>query len=152
MTQPQKVAAAAAFWSDKEAIDDQMKAVMLIAEKKKFRPKTVVGLDLDRKARHLASLVSLPDTIAARVLVTYHLVEKRPMMGAFLDALGIEHEGGVIKADDVTPDASKLEAAAATIAGQFPAEDVDLYLHTLICQDPETWGGLRSVPQLQSAP
>ena len=149
MTQAQKVSAATAFWSDEEGTDDQIKAAMLIAEKKKFRPKTVVRLDLDRKARHLASLASLPDAIVARALVTYHLAEKRTMMGAFLDALGIEHEAGLIKADDVTPDPSKLEAAAATIGAQFPAEDVDLYLNTLLCQDPDTWGGLRDVPQLQ---
>lgn len=149
MTQPQKVAAALAFWSDAEGTDDQIKAAMLIAQQKKFRPKTVIGLDLDRKARHLASLASLPDAIAARVLTTYHLAEKRPMMGAFLDALGIEHDGGLIKAENVTPDASKVRAAAAKIAEQFPAEDVDLYLNTLLCQDPETWGALRGLAQLQ---
>lgn len=149
MTQPQKVAAALAFWSDEEGTDDQIKAAMLIAQQKKFRPKTVIGLDLDRKARHLASLASLPDAIAARVLITYHLAEKRPMMGAFLDALGIEHDGGLIKAENVTPDASKVRAAAAKIAEQFPAEDVDLYLNTLLCQDPETWGALRGLAQLQ---
>jgi hypothetical protein len=124
--------------------------VMLIAQQKKFRPKTVIGLDLDRKARHLASLASLPDTLAARTLVVYHLAEHRPMMAAFLDALGIEHENGLIKEDEVKPDASKIAAAAADIAEKFPPSDVSLYLNTLLSQDPDTWGGLRDVAQRQA--
>ena len=33
-----------------------MQAVLIISQQKKFRPKTVLALDDDRKARHLASL------------------------------------------------------------------------------------------------
>ena len=134
--------AARAFWQDEEATDDQVQAVLAIAQQKKFRPKFVLGLDVDRKARHLATLGSLPEAIAARVLIVYHMAEQRSMMGAFLDALGIQHEDGLIKDDDVKPDPAKLEPAAAQIAQQFPAEHVSLYLNTLLCQDPETWGGL----------
>ena len=77
-----------------------MQAALLIAQQKKFRPKTVIGLDVDRKAKHLASLASLPDSIAARALMLYHLADQRPMMGRFLDALGIAHENGLIKEDE----------------------------------------------------
>src|SRR4029079_530687 len=104
MTPDQKLRAARAFWHDEEAESDQVQAALLIAQQKKFRTKTIVGLDEERKARHLASLMTLPDTIAARALITYHLAEQRPMMGAFLDALGVEHENGLIKADDVKPE------------------------------------------------
>src|ERR1700751_4767672 len=101
MSADQRLAAARAFWTADDAIDDQLQAALLIAQQKKFRPKTVIGLDLDRKARHLASLPSLPEAIAARVLVLYHLAAKRPMMAAFLDALGIAHEEGLIKEEAV---------------------------------------------------
>ena len=67
------------------------------------------------------------------------------MMGAFLDALGIKHQNGLIEQDDVKPDASKLASAASVIARQFPADEVSLYLKTLVCQDPETWGGLSAL-------
>ena len=43
------------------------------------------------------------------------------------------------------PDAGKLAPAAAQLGEQFPAEDVSLYLNTLLCQDPETWGGLKEI-------
>lgn len=151
MTPDQRQHAALAFWRDENATDDQVQAVLLISQQKKFRPKTVVGLDEERKARHLASLPSLPDAIAARVLVVYHLAEQRGMMSAFLDALGIAHEEGLIQEDDVKPDAGKVAPAAAAIATKYPAADVSLYLNTLLCQDPETWGALQGLPELGSA-
>jgi hypothetical protein len=135
MNGAQRLASARAFWADDEAIDDQIQAALLIAQQKKFRPKTVIGLDLDRKSKHLAS----------RVLVLYHLTDQRALMGRFLDALGIEHENGLIKEDDVKPDKTKLAPAAATVTREFAPDDVRLYLTTLLCQDPETWGGLEEI-------
>jgi len=142
MTIDQRTRAARAFWGDPEATDDQVQAALLIAQQKKFRAKTVVGLDLDRKARHLATLGALPEQIAARALIVYHLAEQRPMMAAFLDALGIAHENGLIKEESVKPDVAKVGPAAAQIAKEFPPDDVRIYLTTLLCQDPETWGAL----------
>ncbi len=141
----QRLASARAFWADEEAIDDQIQASLLIARQKKFRPKTVIGLDLARKSKHLASLASLPDAIAGRVLVLYHLSDQRAMMGCFLDALGVGHENGLIREDGVKPDQAKLAPAAAALAHRFAPEDVRLYLATLLCQDPETWGGLADI-------
>jgi len=148
MTPDQRHHAALAFWRDETATDDQVQAVLLISQQKKFRPKTVIGLDDERKAKHLASVPSLPDAMAARILVVYHLADQRPMMGAFLDALGIAHENGLIQEDDVKPEAAGVAPAAAAIATTFPAADVSLYLNTLLCQDPETWGALEGVPEL----
>src|SRR4051812_49350815 len=145
MTSAQRLASARAFWTDDEAIDDQVQAALLIAQQKKFRPKTVVSLDLDRKARHLSSIAGLPDTLAARALIVYHLAEQRPMMGAFLDALGIKHENGLIEEENVKPEEAKLAPAATKLTSEFPADDVRLYLNTLLCQDPDTWGGLSDI-------
>jgi hypothetical protein len=148
MTAEQRLQAARAFWLDDQATNDQVQAVLLISQQKKFRPKTVASLDEDRKARHLASLISLPDSVAARALVVYHLAEQRAMMGAFLDALGIKHENGLIEEDAVKPDADKIGPAVAALAQQFPPDDVRIYLNTLLSQDPETWGGLAGLPQI----
>ncbi len=67
------------------------------------------------------------------------------MMGAFLDALGIAHEDGLIQDENVTPDPAKLASAATTLKETFPPEDVSLYLNTLRCQDPQTWGALGNI-------
>src|SRR6266550_7068726 len=115
LTLEQRQRAARAFWEDPDATDDQVQAAMLIAQQKKFRPKTVIGLDVDRKAKHLATLGSMPEQIAARALIVYHLAEQRPMMGAFLDALGVAHENGLIQDEEVKPDATKIAPAAAQI-------------------------------------
>ena len=143
MTSDQRSRAARAFWQDEEGSDSQIQAVLAIAQQKKFRPKTVIGLDDDRKTHHLASILSLPDPVAARALIVYHLAEQRDMMGAFLDALGIAHENGLIKDDEVKPDVTKIPAAVASLREKFPEGDVSLYLDTLVCQDPETWGAIR---------
>jgi hypothetical protein len=147
MSLDQRTRAARAFWEEPEATDDQLQAALLIAQQKKFRPKTVISLDEERKARHLATLGSVPDQIAARALIAYHLAEQRPMMGAFLDALGIPHDNGLIQEDSVKPEPEKIAPAAAQIAQQFPPDDVRIYLNTLLCQDPDTWGALDQVPE-----
>lgn len=147
MTLEQRHQVALAFWRDEQSTDDQVQAALLIAQRKKFRPKSVIALDDERKAKHLASLALVPEQIAARALVSYHLMTQRPMMSAFLDALGISHEDGLIKDDEVRPDPEKLGPAAAALASQFPRADVSLYLNTLLSQDPETWAGLKTLPE-----
>jgi hypothetical protein len=143
MTTEQRLRAATALWRNDGATNDQMQAALLIAKQKNFRPKTVIALDGDRKARYLATVPDLPEALAASVLIIYHMADQRPMMGAFLDALGIAHENGMIQDDAVIPDPTKLAAAVAAIVEAFPPHDVSLYLNTLLCQDPATWGALR---------
>ena len=89
------------------------------------------------------------EMVAARLLVTYHLAHQRPMMGAFLDALGVAHEDGIIADEDMkAPPAETLAEAAKKLAAAYPASDVALYLSTLTWQDPETWGALSSLPEV----
>jgi hypothetical protein len=148
LTGEQRLRVAQAFWLDERSADVHAQAAMLISQAKKFRPKTVMSLDDDRKARHLASLLSLPDSVAVRALIAYHLAEQRPMMSAFLDSLGIAHDNGLIQQDHVAPDVAKIGAAAADLANRFPPDSVSLYFNTLLSQDPEAWSGLSDVPQL----
>jgi hypothetical protein len=146
----QRIDAAGLFWADEQSADQQLEAVGSIASHMKFRPRSVLGLADDRKARYLAGLPNLSDAIAARALVSYHLARQRPMMGAFLDLLGIPHENGLIAEETVPkPDPEKLKAAAADLAAKYPAPDVALYLATLVSQDPDTWEGLAELPQTQ---
>jgi hypothetical protein len=143
-----KLEAAEAFWSDPEGGLEQAEAVALIAQKIKFRAKSVVTMPAEKRARHLASFPVVSELVAARLLVAYHLVHQRPMMGAFLDAIGIAHENGMIAGEEVkAPPAETLRKGAAAIAGQYPKDDVALYINTLLWQDPETWGALTEAPE-----
>jgi len=144
-----RVAAAGAFWADEQAALEQAEAVALIARQIKFRPKSVLSLTVDKKARHLAGLVQVSDLLAARLLISYHLECKRPMMGAFLDALGIAHEDGLIKEEEPkAPDATTLDTAVNALTAAYPKADVARYFWALLWQDPETWGGLKGRPEL----
>ena len=143
-----RLQAAEAFWGDRNASVEHAEAIVAIAQRIKFRPKSVIALPVDKKARHLVSLSGVSELVAARLLVAYHLAHQRPMMAAFLDALGVAHEDGLINDEEIDPPApERLEQAAKALAGSFPAEDVALYLSTLMWQDPETWGGLDKVPE-----
>ena len=138
-----RMAAAELFWADEQSTEQQVEAIGALAAHMKFRAKSVVGLPIDKKAKYLATLPAVSDTVAARALVNYHLERQRPMMGAFLDSLGITHEDGLISEENVTkPEPEKLRAAAADLSSKYPEEDVTLYFSTLVSQDPDTWGGL----------
>ena len=138
-----RLQAAAAFWHDQNAGAEQAEVLATIAQRIKFRIKSVLSMPVEKKARQLVALPAVSEMVAARLLVAYHLVHQRPMMGAFLDALGIAHEEGLISEEDIQPpDADKLKAASRTLSDAYPAEDVNLYLSTLTWQDPDTWGGL----------
>ena len=143
-----RVDAAGLFWEDEHSADQQVEAVSAIATQMKFRPKSVIALAPEKRAKDLAQLPSISDTIAARVLVNYHLERQRPMMAAFLDLLGIQHENGLISDETVAkPDPAKVQNAAKELSAKFPSEDVSLYLSTLVSQDPETWEALIDVAQ-----
>lgn len=147
-----RLAAATSFWNDDQAALERAEAVSLISRQIKFRPKSVLTLSSDRKAKHLAGLPQVSDLLAARLLVSYHLEHQRPMMGSFLDLLAIKHEDGLIADESpVAPEAAALDQAVTTLGQQYPPAAVSRYFWTLLWQDPETWGGLHGRPELQAA-
>lgn len=143
-----RLKAAEVFWTDEQSTEQQIEAVGAIATHMKFRAKSVIGLPLERKARYLAAFPGISDSVAARALVSYHLEYQRPMMGAFLDSLGIGHEDGLINEENVSvPNGERVRTAAAELAAKFPADEVALYFSTLVSQDPETWSELATLQQ-----
>ena len=51
-----KLQAAEAFWRDEKPACEQAEAVALIAQRIKFRAKSVMALPVEKKARHLVAL------------------------------------------------------------------------------------------------
>ena len=138
-----RLAAADAFWRDEDAGDQQAEAIVVLAKRLNFRTKSVQGLPVERRARHLAQLPDISDAVAGRALVAYHFSHQRPLMAAFLDALGIPHDSGLITAEEVAaPARAVLAAAVEKTRGAFPGVAVDLYLRTLVALDGDTWAGL----------
>ena len=137
-----RMVAADAFWRDdqSDAGAQQVEAIVTIAKRLNFRAKSVQALPIEKRAKHLAQMADVSEAVATRALIAYHFSAKRPLMGAFLDALGIAHEDGLIKEESVPPPPQdKLAAAIKAVRGGFPVQDVDLYVRTLAALDSETW-------------
>jgi hypothetical protein len=144
MPPDRRLEASRAFWEDEQSGEQQAEAILAIAQHLKFRPKSAASLPVDKLVRYLVTLPNVSDLVASRLLVSYHLSAQRPMMGRFLDALGIAHDNGLITAEEVErPDPARLEEAARTLRQEYPEQDVELYFSTLVAQDPETWGSLQ---------
>src|SRR5262245_2116068 len=143
MGDARRASAAMAFDSDTSLKDFHRAAETFIGRAKNFRPQFVRKLPVEKRAQYLAHLPLTPD-LASQLIVSYHFAHQRPMMAAFLDALHVANENGLIKEDVEmsAPSETDLETAVKTLRSQFPPEDVDIYLLTLQAQNPEVWGGL----------
>jgi hypothetical protein len=143
LPEEEKLRAAEAFWQEPEGIEQQVEAMALLAQRLKARPRYIQGLPVEKRARHLAHYPAMPDVLAARLLVSYHLTHQRPMMAAFLDAIGLAHDNGLITQDPAAPISSeKIAAGANALASAYPPAAVKLYFSTLLAQDPDTWKDL----------
>lgn len=140
-----ELAARAMFTSEDPEI--RTEAQLALAQQLRFRPQFVQKLPVDKRVGYLARQVRPDDNLAGSLLLALHLGERRPVLAAFLDALGVEHDDGLL-ADDAdlgVAEGETLDRAVAAIEERFPAEDVELYLASLFALDRETWSGLRGV-------
>jgi len=138
-----RLVAATAFWEDEHGLDQQVEVIVTLARKLNFRPKSVQQLSVERRAKLLANMAEVSEAVATRGLIGYHLAAERPMMAAFLDAVGLEHDNGLITAEEVpTPAPEKVAAGVTAIKAGFPPDAVRLYLHTLLVLDGDTWGAV----------
>lgn len=119
-------------------------ADVTIAMTMRFRDAMVRQLPVERRAAYLAKIGSPTENLASSLLLALHLEQRRPILAAFLDALGVPHKDGLIAEDHElkAPEAKVLRGAVAKIGASFDAAEVDLYLATLLALDPDTWGGL----------
>jgi hypothetical protein len=143
-----RLAAATAFWNDEDEAAEvpQIEAIMLLSKRFNFRPKSMQALPVERRAKQLAQMGDVSDAVAARALVSYHFADERPLMGAFLDAVGIKHDNGLISEDKVDPpDEATLRKAVDTLRSGYPEDAVTLYLKTLWALDNDTWAGLKGL-------
>ncbi len=140
MSADQRRLAVEAFWRDGGGPEEKAQAIAAIAQRLKFRTKSAAVLPIARKMQYLLDLPTVPEPVAAKLLVSYHVEHQCAMMAAFLDALCVKHVNGIVDDETVIPrDPDKIRAAVKVIAATFPAEDVALYLSTLSWQDHETW-------------
>lgn len=142
-----QLAARALYRHDWGNAPTRREADLAIALGMRFRDALVRQLPVDKRAAYLAKSVAPDDGLASSLLLALHLENRRALLGAFLDALGLPHDDGLIAEDHEVPpqEAGRLSAAAATLFERFDAADVEIYLATLVAIDPGTWGALVDV-------
>ena len=123
-----------------------------LAEALRFRPAGVRKLPVDKRVDYFVRRVRPDNSLASTLLTTLHLAHRRPLLGAFLDALEVPNDDGLI-APGHEPEplaANRLAPAIHGLRARFDAADVDLYLATLLALDPDVWDGLK--PLLEPGP
>jgi hypothetical protein len=110
-------------------------------------PQAARSLAPDAQARILATVLDPGEPLCQGLLVSLHLAHRRPLLCAFLDALSLPHEDGVLKEEaqaETEVPAEKVRVALGSLAS-FPHGQVRTYLNTLWLQDPERWAALEAV-------
>jgi hypothetical protein len=141
----ERLAAATAFFAEPPP-ELAGTALGALVKARHLRPQAARALAPDAQARILATVLDPGEPLAQGLLVSLHLAHRRPLLGAFLDALGMPHEDGVLKEEGEAPEPAseeKVKGAVAALAS-FPAGEVRTYLNTLWLQDPDHWKALEA--------
>ena len=119
-------------------------AFAAIVRARRMRPQAVRAMSPEAQARAVAAILDPGEALAGSLLVALHLGERRPLLRAFLDAMGLPHEDGILKEEAEETPAPTVEALRTAIQGlaSFPKDHVDTYLNTLFLQDPDRWAAL----------
>jgi hypothetical protein len=122
-------------------------ALGALVKARHLRPQAARALAPEAQARILATVLDPGEPLAQGLLVSLHLGHRRPLLGAFLDALGLPHEDGVLKEETEAQEPATEEKARGAVAalGSFPPNHVQTYLNTLWLQDPDRWKALEAV-------
>ena len=150
LDEPVRRLAARAMYGDDPELRGQ--ADQALADALRFRPAGVRKLPVDKRVDYFVRRVHPDNTLASTLLTTLHLAHRQALLGAFLDALEIPNDDGLIPPDHEPEPvaADRLAPAVDALRERFDAPDVDLYLATLLALDPQVWGGLRTL--LEPAP
>ncbi len=150
LTPDEKTEAITACLSDDENGWVKNSTRTAVAAALKFRPQTVATWPRQKLVSEAARLPLDDAQLLSAYIVDLHLGHRRPMMGAYLDTLGIENDEGRIDSEKVevpVQDAKKVAAAADALVAKFPPDEVATYFLTLLLQDSATWAGL--IPWLE---
>ena len=146
MDEDDQKAAAVAFWNGADR-ESRGALEVALAQDLKFRPQSVRKLSAERVSGRLVRLAeALPESVLFQYLFHLHMGERRPMMAAYLDAVGLPHDDGTLDLPDdfEGPDAAKVESAGRDLAAK-EGNAALVYLGTLMVADAEFWTGLEPV-------
>lgn len=146
LSRADRLAAATCFW--REPPQEMLGAALAaIVKARRMRPQAARALSDEVRSPALAGILDPGEALAAALLVALHLGERRPLLTAFLDALGLPHEDGILKeeADALPPPTPEAVSSALAALGTFGRPEVEAYMNTLWLQDPTRWAALERV-------
>lgn len=117
-------------------------AVQILAARRKLRPVFVERKPRPERDQWLREALGRKtnEDAALEVLQAWLLGAHRPMICAFLDELGVSHDGkGLIDDLPDEPAAAKLDAAIDHLLEKNPAEVVAVYLNLFDFMEPGRW-------------
>jgi hypothetical protein len=125
------------------------RADLAIAAALRFREVAVRRLPVERRVAYLTRAVRPDDSLAYALLMALHLESRQELLQTFLDELGIPQQHGLIDETHElkAPGPERLAQAVDKLYASFPAEQVTLYLTSLVAMDRTTWNGL--APQIR---
>jgi len=125
-------------------------AVAAAAATMKARPQFMMKQPRDKRAKLIRQALSriAASPIAEEILATYFLEVRKDLLTEWLDALGLEHEDGVLKTNAPEPPSDaelekKVEAYRS--AGGAAAEDRELLLLAFAAQSAIEWPGFEAM-------
>lgn len=133
-------------------------ALDTLAPLRKLRPVFVRKKDLAWQRKWLQESLEMRvgDQTAEHLLQIWLMRAQTPMLTAFLDKLGVAHDGnGAVDELPETLDATKTRNAVNLLLEKFPAPHVAVYLQVFQLQQPGGWPeiaeAIRQEPCLQLA-
>jgi hypothetical protein len=143
LTPDERLQAASAFFAETPR-DLVGSALGVLAKARRMRPQAARSLKPEAQSRILASVLDPGEPLAQGLLVSLHLKERRPLLAAFLDALALPHENGVLaeEAEKLPPPSPEKLREAVLALKVLPRDQVLTYLNTLLLQDPSRWAAL----------
>jgi hypothetical protein len=124
-------------------------AVTTLSQQRKLRPVFVLKKPRDQQASWMLETLKLRTTeaVGENVLQVWLMKARSPMLAAFLDDLGVSHDGkGGVESDlPATLDAGKVAAGVARLLESFPPAEVAVYLHLFQLQQPGGWPEIAAI-------
>ena len=101
---------------------------------------------IDRHALVVTTLArpSMEPT-AANLLRTWFLKKQNQLLIDFLDALGVQHEKGIVEDLPDKVEDEKVKSAVGALLGKHPADVVSLYLHSFLHLNDVHWHNLEEI-------
>ena len=131
-------------------------AVEVMAPRMGIRVPTLIEMPKARRHAAWIQILARPEmeVLSFNILSTWLIEAQRPMLCAWLDALGIEHgDNGCADSFPPQPDAAALKKGVDILLKQFDPRIVGVYLRTFNQIDETQWAALdeilRDEPRLQ---